>query len=600
MQGVLSRREACKIAAVAGIGLAMGSVFGGAGQASADEAAASTSAWDNLAAENPQPTNDAMWDATLRARRFSGDDAGKLMTCADLGTTTDSKDQALPVRWSYDAARIPQAWSLCAGTPGEGVTVGVLDSAAVYYSHEDLPDPVASWQEEEPEDGWFEHSHATHVAGIVAAKADNGAGNFGGAVGVAYGCSLMNYSTAYVGGFGDTLSNFFANVHWGDNELGKGAERLAKGIDTLVRGGAKVVNASLGCIELKSANEDGSDEGEGATVRANLAEANERLVECLRGLVDDGYDFLICKASGNHNSTSDADYGEEGFEGGQDAAIDWLNAIEDEDLKGRIVVVGAVEPLSDGTCRVAAFSAGGPRVDIVAPGKVYGLDTRVKSWQNGQDDEVGNGYSTLFGTSFAAPMVAGTAALVWAANPDLTAAEVKQAIVGSASAWVGYSDEAKAAISAFDSGLTYPLLDAEAAVRAAQPAPAAPSGTFSYVAPVGGYRGFLTMNDDGTATLVEVSSGTGRISTSVYQVAQDDSVDASPLGASAAAYRLAPAGQGQVTMLGDESGAVIETFDVTADRVFGYDPDSDTVVEFSEYVGAWCSDDVDFVRWTHA
>ena len=48
----------------------------------------------------------------------------------------------------------------------------------------------------------------------------------------------------------------------------------------------------------------------------------------------------------------------------------------------------------------------------------------------------------------------------------------------------------------------------------------------------------------------------GRISTSVYQMAQDGAVEASPLGAFATAYRLTSAGPGLVTMLGDESGSV--------------------------------------------
>ena len=39
-------------------------------------------------------------------------------------------------------------------------------------------------------------------------------------------------------------------------------------------------------------------------------------------------------------------------------------------------------------------------------------------------------------------------------------------------------------------------------------------------------------------------------------MAQDGTADASPLGASAMAYRLTPTSPGLVTMLGDESGSV--------------------------------------------
>ena len=206
------------------------------------------------------------------------------------------------------------------------------------------------------------------------------------------------------------------------------------------------------------------------------------------------------------------------------------------------------------------------------------------------------------GTSFASPMVAGVAAHVWSANASLTGEQVKQAVVGGASCKVGYSDEARDAIAAFDPNMTYFLLNAEGAMQMALTPTTSGgfSGTFSYVAQAGGHRGSLTVNDDGTATVVEVSSGTGQIYTSVFQVSQEDIVDGTTLGQGVVVYRLIPTGEaGQVTMLGDESGSVIETFGVNADRVFGYDPATDTVVENDAYLGEWTIDASGFVRWTH-
>lgn len=69
---------------------------------------------------------------------------------------------------------------------------------------------------------------------------------------------------------------------------------------------------------------------------------------------------------------------------------------------------------------VAAFSTAGPQVDVAAPG-VNILTTY---------DVSGNvdGYAYRDGTSFACPLVAGIAALVWSVNPELTNAEVKAII----------------------------------------------------------------------------------------------------------------------------------------------------------------------------
>ena len=71
---------------------------------------------------------------------------------------------------------------------------------------------------------------------------------------------------------------------------------------------------------------------------------------------------------------------------------------------------------------IAFFSDYGPQhVDIAAPGEGIAMDTID-----------GNDNATSYGTSFAAPLVTGVAALLFSAYPQATAAQVKQAICNGA------------------------------------------------------------------------------------------------------------------------------------------------------------------------
>ena len=95
-----------------------------------------------------------------------------------------------------------------------------------------------------------------------------------------------------------------------------------------------------------------------------------------------------------------------------------------------VLTVGSVDP----TGAASSFSLGGPWVDVAAPGTgitslhptspgltngVYGPDGAVQSFN---------------GTSFAAPFVAATAALVRSVHPELTALQVMQRIEATAHA----------------------------------------------------------------------------------------------------------------------------------------------------------------------
>jgi subtilisin family serine protease len=124
-------------------------------------------------------------------------------------------------------------------------------------------------------------------------------------------------------------------------------------------------------------------------------------------------------------------------------------------LRGDIgLAVGATR--MDGTR--APFSNTGSYVSLVAPGEnVFAAESADSDWPRAQPSWPSPGYyGWASGTSFAAPEVAGAAALVWGANPGLTAGQVANVLKQSASG-EGWSRE-----------LGWGRLDVAAAVSLAQ------------------------------------------------------------------------------------------------------------------------------------
>jgi subtilisin family serine protease len=124
-------------------------------------------------------------------------------------------------------------------------------------------------------------------------------------------------------------------------------------------------------------------------------------------------------------------------------------------LRGGIgLAVGATR--MDGTR--APFSNTGSYISLAAPGEnVFAAESADADWPRAQPSWTSPGYyGWASGTSFAAPEVAGAAALVWGANPSLTASQVAQVLKESASG-TGWSPE-----------LGWGRLDAAAAVSLAK------------------------------------------------------------------------------------------------------------------------------------
>ena len=134
-----------------------------------------------------------------------------------------------------------------------------------------------------------------------------------------------------------------------------------------------------------------------------------------------------------------------------------LQPVRSRGRGGRGLAVGASR--QDGLR--ATFSATGTHVSLVAPGEwvlgaVSGLSSPRDYPRVALPGSLAGLYAYASGTSFAAPQVAGAAALVWAANPALTATDVAEYLEGTASGQ-----------GRWNPGLGYGVLDVGAAVALA-------------------------------------------------------------------------------------------------------------------------------------
>lgn len=122
-------------------------------------------------------------------------------------------------------------------------------------------------------------------------------------------------------------------------------------------------------------------------------------------------------------------------EAANSAADSWTTTASPAWYDELVLTVGAV----DGTGAPAPFSLAGPWVDVAAPGVGLSSLSVTGPGSRGVVPALGNTVvaadgrqSVLEGTSFAAPLVAGVAALIRSRFPELTAAQVRDRIIGTA------------------------------------------------------------------------------------------------------------------------------------------------------------------------
>ena len=258
-----------------------------------------------------------------------------------------SNDPLLAQQWGIFATGADRVWSI---TTGKGVTVAVVDSGS--GPHPDLADSLLPGHSffgsvETPDGNDIDTSgHGSHVAGIIAAAANNGIGGSG----VAPNAKILPIKVLDQAGQGD-------------------ARDVAAGVRYAADNGAKVINLSLG----------------GATESSSLTQA-------ITYANDKG--ALVIAAAGN---------------GGANDKPKWPASLD------LTIAVTAVDSANS----VTSFDQRGGYIDIAAPG------ANVVSTAKGD-------YGTLSGTSMAAGFVAGAAALLFAAEPRVTNAQVRDILLRTA------------------------------------------------------------------------------------------------------------------------------------------------------------------------
>ena len=253
------------------------------------------------------------------------------------------RDPLLDQQWGLTAIGAPSVWTI---SRGAGVTVAVIDSGSGPH-----PDLDANLDAGRTMFGFIDSAgvidvdvagHGSHVAGIIAAVADNA-----------------------IGGSGVAPQSRILPIRVLDS-LGSGDSKdVSKAVRFAVDSGVRVINLSLG----------------GSTESTSLTAAIQYAVD---------RNVLVVAAAGN---------------GAADSTPKWPGA---SDLT---IAVTAVDRYNS----VTSFDQRGDYIDIAAPGSSI-LST------------ASNDYKIQSGTSMAAAFVSGAAALLFAAQPSITAAQVRDVL----------------------------------------------------------------------------------------------------------------------------------------------------------------------------
>lgn len=296
----------------------------------------------------------------------------------ELGRVDDGLDYG-PSFSQNELCNIPAVHQM--GVTGQGVLVAVFDTG-FRLNHEAFQslEVIDRWDFinndgnvdlEEGQDLSSQISHGTKVLAILAGYSP------GQLIGPAFGAKFLLAKTENVASETPVEEDFWiAAAEWADAR------------------GARVISSSLGYLDWY--NYDDMD-GETApiTIAADLA--------VKKGIV-------VVTAAGNEGDGA------------------WKHIIAPADGDS-VIAVGAVN--SEG--QIAAFSSVGPTADGRIKPEVVAMGLGTRTISTPPAEGIGQNYVSISGTSAATPIVAGVSALILSAFPDLTAMELRGALLATAS-----------------------------------------------------------------------------------------------------------------------------------------------------------------------
>ncbi|HEY9856444.1 MAG TPA: S8 family peptidase [Stenomitos sp.] len=287
------------------------------------------------------------------------------VTGKDVRAVQATSEPRMGEQWYLDRVGAPEAWNT---SKGSGVVVAVLDTG-VDFTHPDLAGQVINGPNYagsgDPKDSF---GHGTHVAGIIAAKGDNGIGISG----VAPAAKVLNIEVLGADGSGSIFG-------------------IAKGIKYAADYAKKnhvhvVINMSLG------------------------GPARPDPINYLAGKYAKLKGALLVAASGNSNGP-----------------VSTPGRLSDFLAVGASTQADQRAPFSNFGPEVGISA---PGVGILSTMPTYKVP--LNDFKDSNGTPIGQNYALLQGTSMATPIVSGVAALVWSAHPDWTAAQVRERLQSSA------------------------------------------------------------------------------------------------------------------------------------------------------------------------
>ena len=288
--------------------------------------------------------------------------------------TAASKDPYASQLWHLDTVQAEKAWKLIQNVPHKQTRVLVLDTG-VDTKHPDLQATLnkslcldTSYGVRKPLNG-DDDGHGTHVAGIIGATANNNIG----VAGVASGTDNSHVELVAVDMYRWSTKD--------DHVETKGNYAFTDGIflalGYAVELNADVINLSMGL--------DGMDEQTDRALRERLEAAYQSGAA------------IVCSAGNDHSTANQYP----------------------SDYERCIGVIA-----TDQNNKRTSFSNYGPQKDLSAPGQsiVSTYPTAITS----------SGYKTLSGTSMAAPVVSGAAALLYSVDASMTPDRARELLCSTA------------------------------------------------------------------------------------------------------------------------------------------------------------------------